>query len=378
MLVASKVYRVGVIGFAHMHVNELIDQFDRLENVRWVACADTQPSDPNLAQVAGTRAANLKRALEKTGIPKRYDDYRELLEKEELDILIVCAENTRSADVTVEALSRGMHVLREKPMAASYSDALRMARAARHNGVTVATNWPTTWRPAIRRAKELIDAGEIGRVWEVKWRNGASLGPLAYGSAHPGATIVDGRLSEAALGAEWWYQHREGGGALLDYCCYGACLASWYIPDEPISVVGTAANLCSHFGDVEDNAVFTVRYPNALAIIEATWTTFHVGIPTGPIIYGTEGTMVVDGNRVLVYKERGKPEPTRVIEDGSLPEGRDTIAKEFIHHLETGEPLHPTLDLAINTKVMAILDAGRRSSQSGKVELVNNPSWQIG
>ncbi|MER3406275.1 MAG: hypothetical protein C4289_14855, partial [Chloroflexota bacterium] len=61
-----------------------------------------------------------------------------------------------------------------------------------------------------------------------------------------------------------------------------------------------------------------------------------------------------------------------------LPAGHQNIAQEITHHLATGEPLHPTLELEFNLDAMAILDAGVRSVQSGKLELVNNASWCIG
>jgi len=54
------------------------------------------------------------------------------------------------------------------------------------------------------------------------------------------------------------------------------------------------------------------------------------------------------------------------------------LAEEFIHHIETGDPLHPTLDMWQNVEAMAILDAGIRSAVSGQMELVNTPSWCIG
>jgi predicted dehydrogenase len=61
-----------------------------------------------------------------------------------------------------------------------------------------------------------------------------------------------------------------------------------------------------------------------------------------------------------------------------LPAGRATLAEEFVHHLETGEPLHPTLQLAHNLEVMAILDAGIRSAASGRQELVGDAAWYVG
>ncbi|HEX6972251.1 MAG TPA: Gfo/Idh/MocA family oxidoreductase [Limnochordia bacterium] len=386
----SKRYRIGAIGFAHMHINTLLDRFAELPNVEWVACADTVPAVKPLSAVRDTRAANLRRALEHTGIPKAYDDYREMLEKESFDIIIFCPENAQHAEVCEAVAARGIHMVTEKPMAASLSDALRMVRAVRAHGVKLMVNWPITWSSSIRKAKALLEAGVIGQVWEVKWRNGASMGPLAYGQ----------EITEAEKGSEWWHQSKPGGGALLDYCCYGAVLSTWYLGQRAQAAYGLKANLLSHYGDAEDNAVITVRFPQAIAILEGTWSTYHVGVPTGPIIYGSEGTMVVDypeRTQVAIFKSRKRVQtheallagvnqkglpasltPSEVHEGDPLPEGRDTLAKEFIHHLETGEPLHPLQDLPLNVEAMAILDAGIRSAQSGKLELVNDANWNIG
>lgn len=373
----AKRYRVGVIGFAHMHVNSLIDAFDALPNVTWVACADTVPDIPSRSTEPATRVANLRRAQEKTGIPRTYDNYHDMLDNEQMDIVIFCPENARHAEVAEAIAAHGMHMVTEKPMAANLPQALRMARAARAYNVELMVNWPTTWRPAIRKMKALLDEGVIGDILEVKWRNGASMGPLAYGQ----------QITDAEKGAEWWHQAAPGGGALLDYCCYGACLARWFIGEPAIAALGVRANLASHYGDADDNAVITVRFPHALAILEGSWTTWHVGVPTGPIVYGTRGTLVINTRMtehdrhqavVEVFTSRGYGPPDAVYEGDPLPEDQDTPAKAFIHHLETGAPLHPTLQVQHNLEAMAILDAGIRSAQSGKLELVDDATWCIG
>ena len=76
-------------------------------------------------------------------------------------------------------------------------------------------------------------------------------------------------------------------------------------------------------------------------------------------------------------EERGHGERA-LYEPEPLPEGRTTIAEEYIHHLERGEPLHPTLEMAFNLEVMAILDAGVRSASSGALERVDSATWCIG
>ncbi len=233
-------------------------------------------------------------------------------------------------------------------------------------------NWPTTWSPAIRAARELIASGTIGTVWEVRWRNGASLGPLAYGT---GADEV----TETEKAAEWWHQAAPGGGALLDYCCYGACLSRWYFGEPAVAATALAANLGSHFGSTEDNAVVAVRFPKALALLEGSWTTLDPGVPGGPIVYGSEGTLVVEqqGDRQVVRLARGRGAAPESFEPEPLPAGRQDVAQECVHHLTTGEPLHPTLRPDFNLEAMAILDAGARSARSGKLELVQDIRWCV-
>jgi len=367
---SGKSYRVGVIGFAHMHVNELVDRFIATGRADIVACADTQPRTPSTITFEGSRRANMQRTLAAPGGPRAYEDYREMLRAEKLDIAILCPENARHAEVAEAAAQHGVHMVTEKPMASSLQDALRMKSAAEKAGVALAVNWPITWSPAIRRLKELLNAGAIGDVWELKWRNGDSLGPLAHGSAHPGATVISGQVSDVEKGREWWHQAEAGGGALLDYCCYGACLASWLLPAPPISVQCLKANLMSGFGTAEDNATMLLRFPSAIAILEASWTTFHRGVANGPILYGTKGTIVVDGADILVYRHRGAKAPSVVEKGEPLPQGRATIGEEFLHHLETGDPLHPTLAYPINLAAMAILDAGMKSAEKGAAEPV--------
>jgi predicted dehydrogenase len=364
-------YRLGVVGFAHMHVNELVAQFVALEQVQLVACADTVPTVPSLTDVDGSRRANLKRALGHRPEPRLYSDYRKMLDNEDLDIAIFCPEISRHAEVAEELAARRVHMVTEKPMAGASRDALRMARAARDAGVVLMVNWPTTWSPRIRDVKDLVDAGTIGDVWEIKWRNATSLGPLAVGSQHPGDTVVSGVLTHDELAAEWWYQAEAGGGALLDYCSYGACLAAWYLDRTAVDVRALTLNLRSPFGDVEDNAVMVVRFPDAIAVIESSWTTSHPGVPTGPIVYGSKGTIVVDGERALVFRDGAGVEPAPSDAADALPVGRATIAEEFVRTIETGQAPHPTLDVPINLASTAMLDAAVRSAASGQVELVD-------
>jgi len=374
----SRKYRVGIIGFAHMHVNHVAALYAQHPQVEMVACADTVPDVPELREAPYTRAWNLKNALTNIGVPKAYDDYHEMLEKERLDIVICCSENAKHPEVVEACAAAGVNVQVEKPMAMSLSHALRMARACQAAGTTMVINWPLTWSPAARKAKALIDEGVIGQVLEVKLRLGHT-GPLGPRAAHAGVSEEAAPMTEPERAATWWHQAAAGGGAMLDFCCYGAMVSRWYIGEPAIAAVGMRANLASHWGDADDNGAMIVRFPNAMGLFEGTWTTWDHGGPTGPIVYGTTGTLVVESRegKPVVRLERGRGQTT-IYDPEPLPAGREQVPGEFINHLETGEPLHPTLEMTFNLEVMAILDAGLRSAESGKLEMVDNATWCIG
>ena len=364
----DKKYRVAAIGFAHSHIESNIKDFSTCgDRVEFVAAADIKPRVPSLSEEKGTRIDELREAIELYGF-RPYDCYKQLIEENKIDIALVCCENAYHPAVTEMLLRSGAHVVLEKPLAADMPGAMRIARAARETGKKVITNWPSAWSPAVRAAKELCDNGEIGKLFKFTHRNSDSQGPLSYGQV----------VSDLEKGCEWWHQSDVGGGALLDYCCYGACMSGWFLGEIPVAAYGLKANFDSPYGSAEDYATITVRFPTAASILEGSWTTVNSGVPGGPIIFGTEGTIVVGRDEVQVFKTRHKETPDKTVKPGPLPACRNNLSKEVLHHLDTGEPLFPLLDLPLNLQSMSILDAGDRSAASGKLELIRDATWCIG
>jgi predicted dehydrogenase len=366
----EKKYRLGIIGFAHMHINYLAEVFASHPQVQWVAYADTLPACQELSKGPYTRVWNIDHVQKVTGSMTAYSDYHEMLRQEHFDIVLVAAENAQHGDVVEACAAAGANACVEKPMAASLSEALRMARASQAAGTRLLINWPTTWYANTRKLKELVDGGAIGRVLEVKYRDGHT-GPLGPGNIHDGVAEETVPMSGIERGATWWHQASTGGGVMLDYCCYGTMFSQWYIGEQATAALGIKANLDSQWGDAEDNAAILVRFPSALALIEGSWTDWCPDVMPSVIVYGTHGTLAIDDEGDKIRLERGHGDTT-LIDCPPIPIERDNIAKEFIFHLETGQPVHPTLDLLFNLKAMAILDAGARSAASSKMELVES------
>lgn len=363
-----KTYRIGIIGFAHAHVHSAVREFQALgDRVEFVAAADVEPMVETVNKTHGTRSWNIEQVLTRLDLHDKYYGYewRKLLDEEELDIVLVNCENLFHVDVSVAALEKDLVVVMEKPFATNLADAQKIRRAVERSEGEMILNYPSSWWANVRRAKELVADGAIGRVLKFTYRNIDSEGPFSHGDDVP----EDERIFE------WWYQRKPGGGAFLDYCCYGANLATWFLDDKAEAAYALRGNFNSHYGEVDDYATITVKYPNAVAILEGTWSSVASGIPHGPIVYGTEGTLVVKPDCVEIHRERYKLEPTEVITDAVMPEGRTNLGEEVLHHLDTGDDIHPTLELYLNMEAMAILDAGLRSCESGCMEPIHNATY---
>jgi len=365
----TKTYRVGIIGVCHVHVHNVALLFKSHPRVELVAVADTPPRVPELRHVPYSRNWNLKYLKKEVGIPVSYDDYRELLEKENLDIAICNSENFRHPHVVAACAENGVHVCVEKPMAASLSDARTMVRVAEAAGIQVLIHWGLGFSPVWLKAKSLVEAGTIGQVLQVRMHAGHA-GPLEPGVRHPGPNIESVPMTGPEKAATWWYQKEAGGGAMIDFCSYGALLARWLLEEQPASVLGTRVNLNSSWGDADDNGAILAHYKSALGVFEGTWTTRDLGKPWGPVLVGSKGTLLVEESKTSRVRFRPGGGEEQVFEPDPLPEERASVAEEFIRSLETDTPLHPTLDMHVNLDVTAVLDAGLRSAESGRTETV--------
>ena len=372
----NRKYRIGLLGFAHMHVHDQVKAFLKCkEKIDWIGCADVPPITASISNQPSTRSANMRFCIEQCGIQNVYEDYHKLIDLKP-DIMLVNCENAFHGKVISEVLMHGIHVIVEKPLAYSMEHAAAIERASRMGHATVITNWPVAWQSGIRLAKQLLDEGVIGNVYRFQFRNQDSMGPFSYGQT----------MTDAELGSEWWHQDAAGGGSMLDYCCYGSMLSVWYLNAKPLSAYGLKANFGHRFGDAEDYASILVKFPEAVALLEGTWNTISSGILSGPIVWGEKGALIVDNGvhnehvKVLLFTERYSQTPSKIWEadDYPLPAGRATLAEEVFHHLETGEPLNPMLALDTNILATQILDAGRRSAISGREEHTRGVCWTIG
>ena len=327
-------YRVGVIGLTHDHVWWNIPPFLRASRTEITAVHDTH-------------GALLKKAKKLVPGARVYRNAHKLLAEAGIDIALVCMSNADKIPVIAEALGAGIHVVTEKPMAADLPGADRILAASRRSGSTLLVNWPPLWSPDLRHIVKLIEKGAIGELYTLRWR-----------CAHQGPK----ELGCSPYFYRWLYDaKRNGGGALIDYCSYGACLCRWLL-GRPSSVTGVAGTLAREYLSVEDNAVLLLRYPKAFGILEASWS--QIGeYPNGIVASGTEGTIVPRGRDVVLYDAR-RPRG-RVLRSPALPANRADLARYTIGVIEERLPLEGMADPKIARDAQEILGAGRQAVRQG-------------
>jgi predicted dehydrogenase len=338
-----KKYRIGVLGLTHDHVWGHLPDVRAHERTELVAAAD--PHQELLGRVEGDFHC------------RPYTRYETMLDSEQLDAVYVFADNAACPELTELAAVRKLHVLVEKPMAASQSGAQRMLKATRAANVRLMVNWPFAWRPQLQHALHLAKSGQLGDLWQVKYR-----------AAHEGPR----ELGCSSYFCEWLYDAaRNGpGGAFTDYCCYGALLARVLL-GNPASVSAVGGRLIKTDIDVGDNAILLMKYPHALAVSEGSWTQIGKLTAYTTAIYGTRGTLFIEaGNEGrLLWADAEHPEG-REVAVPQPPTAMRTATNHFVACLDSGEPFCDVCHEQHGHDAQAILEAGARSLRSGALENV--------
>ncbi len=282
---------VGGMGRGHLNVAK------KIQGVEIAALADSFPE-------------NLAKGVEALGRPiPAYADYRELLEREALDAVVIATPDDTHADIACDALAAGLHVLAEKPMATTLEDCNRLLKAVESAETIYQVGLELRYKAIWQKVHALLREGRIGRVrqlWCKEFRG-------------PWALKVD----------QWITQKQHTGGALVEKDCHHFDLFNWFTGDLPESVAafGTVDLVYGpeRFNgvtpDVLDNAQVLVQYRSgtvAALLLCMYCTGYREGLEIGVI--GTDGWMTActgatDRLRIF-HRGDGKEE----VLDFTLPE----------------------------------------------------------
>src|ERR1043166_8773978 len=206
----NKLKVVGV-NFDHMHMGDLLRRCHEHPDVEIAGICDDDP-------------ARMQAAIAQFQIPapRVFTDPQRCLSATEPDFVILCPATARHAEYVELVAPYRVHVLVEKPFAASLAEADRMIAAMKKARRLLAINWPLRWVQSHVTAHRLLRAGRIGTLQEGHYYDG-NRGPLWHT-----ADKIETTPTAAMKRKSWFYKKSRGGGSLLDYLGYGTTLGTWY------------------------------------------------------------------------------------------------------------------------------------------------------
>lgn len=329
-------FRLAVVGLTHSHAWGHLRRIPAMPGVELVGIAD-----PN----ADLRESAAKEA---PGVPL-YADYGKLLDEKKPEGVFAFVENDRHLEVTKACAARGIHVIFEKPMAASYDEAKQMLALANKHKIRLMVNYQMAWWPENYAAHDLAESGKLGRVWRVR---------AVIGHGGPAPRNPDDARSKHFW--SWLNDERRGGGALLDFACYGGVWLRWYL-GMPKTVYAVTTHTRPDVYKTNTSAtVLAVYAGNGVGMIEASWD-----LPRSfqdVEVFGDKGSVFMARNRLEAMIGNQRQE----VPAGALAEDRRDPVAYFIGRVRAGQPIEGMVSPEFNVDVMQIVEAARRSAKSGK------------
>jgi len=331
--------RLGIVGLVHGHVEGLLWQASQREDMVIVGIAE-----PNRA-LFDRLAAKYK--LSVTLYHPTLEGMLAATNPEAVSVMSTTAAHRAVAELCAP---RGVHMLVEKPLAFTTEDAQHISALSARHGVLVLTNFETSWYNSVRHAKQLVASGEMAPIRRMDFRHGHK-GPIEIGCA---PEFTDWLTDPVA----------NGGGAITDFGCYGAVIATWLMNGQrPISVTAATATLKPKlYPKVDDDATIVLTYPTATAVIGASWAWTHDNKEMD--IYTERGSIHAGrGDELSSRSENAKP--ISIKPAGRPPE----LANEwtYLRAVVRGKcAVDPLSSLEFNVIVAEILDAARQSAAAAK------------
>lgn len=216
-----------------------------------------------------------------TGV-KTYDDFDAMLDKVDLDAIVIATPSSSHAGMVRKALERDIHVFCEKPFTLNVSDAETLEALGRERNLVTQVGYHNRFVGAFREVKSVLDQGAIGEVTHIL---GEAYGPVVL----------------KPKGGTWRSQRAEGGGCLYDYAAHVIDLVTWYV-GEPSGVGGTALNRVFS-REIDDEVFSTLYFPGGkTGQLSVNWSDeSYRKMTTRVTIWGTAGRIYADRQECQVY-----------------------------------------------------------------------------
>ncbi|MET2983892.1 Gfo/Idh/MocA family protein [Aureibaculum conchae] len=337
----TKPLKIGVVGLSHSHVGWILGRPDK-GDIKIVGIVE-----PN-KDLAERYSKHFGYSMDIV-----FTTMEEMIKATKPEAVTAFGSIYEHLKVVETCAPLGIHVMVEKPLAVSMEHAKKMEALAKKHNIHLLTNYETSWYATNHKAYKMVENGTIGELRKIVVRDGHQ-GPKEIG------------INKEFL--EWLTDPvLNGGGALVDFGCYGANLITWLTKGKkPEAVMAITQTIKPEiYPNVDDEATIVLQYPKMQGIIQASWN--------WPMsrkdmeIYGKTGYVYSDNAKKIRYRLNEKDkEKKEILEPRPNPYDDPFSMFEAVIRNKITLPPYDLSSLENNMIVVEILEAAKKSAKTGK------------
>lgn len=275
----SKKIRFGIIGYGRIGTRHAT-KIEENQNAELIAVCDNKKARRD--EIANVHTADV------------YDDYKELLAREDIDVVCICTPNAYHSEMTCAAAHAGKHIVCEKPMCLTVEEGKKMCASAEENNVHLFIVKQNRYNPPVAKIKEVLDEGRLGKVLMVV------------------VNVYWNRNVEYYSESDWKGTRALDGGTLYTQVSHFIDLMLWFTGQwETCSFNGRCY---THDIEFEDSGVVSLTFENgAIGTLNYTVCSEDHNMEGSITVFGEKGTVKIGGQylNVLEYEQ---------IRDYTIPE----------------------------------------------------------
>ena len=305
-----------------------------------------------ISAIQGTNSEKIARLCREHG-GTSYQDFDAFLKHRPMDLVLIGSPSGLHATQGIAAARQGLHVLTEKPIEINTARADALIEAAKKSNVQLGVIFQDRMKPHIRQLKNWIDQGLLGRPLMVDARVKWYRPPEYYANSRWRGTLA-----------------LDGGGALINQGVHTVDLLLWLLGD--VVRVQARTGTLLHKIEAEDSAAAILEFGNgALGILHAT-TAAYPGYPRRVEISGTEGTVILEHDRIIAANLRNTP---AAVESAALDEnqsastavvsdfrGHQAVLEDFLQAIQQNRT--PACDGLEGRRSIALVEAIYRAAKT--------------
>ncbi len=236
------------------------------------------------------------RAMEKAKVFNchSYVDYKEMIEKEDLDVIHICTPHYLHPPIMLYAAKAGLHVMTEKPMSIDFKDAKAMVEAAKENNVTLGVIFQNRYNPGSVLIKQTLASGELGNIISGK------------------CSVTWDRSDSYYTNSDWkgtW--DKEGGGVIIDQAIHTLDLMRWFVDSDLDYVDANISNRAHEIIEVEDSAEGVIKFKNGVITSFHAINYYGYDAPVEIELYCEKGIVKLQADTSIIRFNNGKEIKTK-------------------------------------------------------------------